>query len=805
MSARKVRCPECHAKAEAVSGRSGRYRCTSCDEAFEVHEVPDEADETEPPLIKRRPTGPARRERAGAGGNRTLLIALVVVSVLGIVGLSAAAYFALKDDGPKERVAADPPPASKPNPPKPPVSEPPKKVEPKKEEPKPPSAQEVVRRVKQATVYVRATIGLGQVDMGSGFFAGPPGFVVTNAHVVGYGPREIRRPSKVEVVIAGGEADERTLPAKVYGVDAETDLALLLVNGEDLPAPLPFGKAASLIETQEVVVYGYPFGELLGKNISVNRSSVSSLRKEGGKLLMVQLAGGLNPGNSGGPVTNAQGEVVGVSVAKIGGAEIAFAIPAEDADSFVRDQHRVGGRFEVGGLVAAPIPPVRPPVRPPIRPPVNPVDPPVNPPANPPIKLGVEVKFAAECTEVCVGGGGRFLIAALPKVKQLAVFDTQQSKVVKHLPMASETAIIAAGADKLVVGYPDTSVIQRWSLTTFEKELTVTAPGEGTLTTLCMGSDSRGPLYVGSTRGAAQFLDLTTFKTLDVKINKGKLPGGGGVYVRASADGTVFGMRDGVGGEPHTVTTVVFDGERSASAHQAWIAPSVLIPSPNGRFVYTAGAVYGSTLTLIHPKDPPKQFARPYIPSAQGYYYMRLDFKDWDQLGGTINFFLEGSEHPFAQLGDVEGVSNEQIAYGKNRDVLTPDRRVFFFPDAKLVASIPRSNDRLVLRQFDVEKELERSGINYLLVASRPPTQAVKGGEYRYELGIKSKKGGIKCKLDAGPDGMQVTPDGKLTWAVPADFAEPTAGVILTVSDSSGQEVFHTFRLNVKDADKAPR
>jgi hypothetical protein len=123
-------------------------------------------------IVGGRPTRTTRRERAGAGGNRALLIALVGASVLGIVGLSAAAYFALKDEAPKGRVAADPPPASKPDPPKPPVAEPPKKVEPK-EEPKPPSAQEVVRRVKQATVYVRATVGPGQVDMGSDSFAGP--------------------------------------------------------------------------------------------------------------------------------------------------------------------------------------------------------------------------------------------------------------------------------------------------------------------------------------------------------------------------------------------------------------------------------------------------------------------------------------------------------------------------------------------------------------------------------------------------------------------------------------------------------
>ncbi|MBN9120563.1 MAG: hypothetical protein J0I06_15660, partial [Planctomycetes bacterium] len=515
---------------------------------------------------------------------------------------------------------------------------------------------------------------------------------------------------------------------------------------------------------------------------------------------------GLNPGNSGGPVTNARGEVVGVSVAKLRGAEtIAFAIPAEEAEAFVRDQHRSGGRFETAGLVA-----VGPgPARPPVRPPVPPVRPPADPPPGEPTVPGTEVKLAAEVAEVCVGGGGRFLIVTLPKVKQVAIFDANQSKVVKHLPMAAERALIAAGADQLVVGYPDNNVIQRWSLTTFEKEASAGSPVEGTLAALCMGSDSRGPLYVGTASrdrfraGAAHFLDPATLKVLDVKITEGQMPVDG-TYVRASADGTVFGMRNGAGGEPHTVTTIVFGGERSASVTRSWgLNGSVLAPSPNGRFVYTNGAVYGSKLALIHPDPPPKQFPRSYLPSAQGYYYMRLDYKTWDRLGGAVSFFLEGSERPFAQLAGVEGVSNEQIAYGNNRDALTPDRRVFFLPDAKSVVTIPGSNDRLILRHFDVEKELERSGIDYFLVTSRPVPQAVRGAEYRYEMAVRSKKGGVKYKLDAGPSGMRVAADGKLIWAVPAAFAEPTADVIVTVSDASGQEVFHTFRLAVKDG--APR
>ncbi len=205
------------------------------------------------------------------------------------------------------------------------------------------------------------------------------------------------------------------------------------------------------------MIYGYPFGELLGKSISVNRSSVSSLRKESGKLRVVQLAGGLNPGNSGGPVTNIKGEVIGVSVAKLRGAEtIGFAIPAEEVDAFVKDQHQARGRFNTGGLVAIgpnpDPPPNRSPIRPPVRPPVKLPEevplvlPPVKPIVITPADVaatGTEVKLPDEGTEACVGGGGRFLIVSLPKVKQIAVFDASQAKAVKYLPAPAE-AVLAA-------------------------------------------------------------------------------------------------------------------------------------------------------------------------------------------------------------------------------------------------------------------------------------------------------------------------------------------------------------------------
>jgi hypothetical protein len=110
------------------------------------------------------------------------------------------------------------------------------------------------------------------------------------------------------------------------------------------------------------------------------------------------------------------------------------------------------------------------------------------------------------------------------------------------------------------------------------------------------------------------------------------------------------------------------------------------------------------------------------------------------------------------------------------------------------------AGDKLHLHKFDVDAILEKAGVDYLFVAGRPGG-ATRGATFKYTPAVKSKQGGVKIKLDAGPDGMKVV-NGELTWAVPRTFADASVPVILTVSDKTGQETFHTFTLSVGDAAK---
>lgn len=221
------------------------------------------------------------------------------------------------------------------------VDAPPPKSPPETKEVKPARSRdgrltpEALESVKRATVYIRVTLPDGAVASGSGFFGSPeaPNIILTNAHVIGMKSPESFRPKRVQIFVNSGQSDEWSTDATVLGVDRNSDLAVLRLGAttKSMPKPLTVRSAKGLNLGDSLHVAGFPFGEMVGKAITINPTTVSSLREnqQNGQLERVQVAGGMAPGNSGGPVVNPDGEVVGVTVSGIPGFQINFAIPAD--------------------------------------------------------------------------------------------------------------------------------------------------------------------------------------------------------------------------------------------------------------------------------------------------------------------------------------------------------------------------------------------------------------------------------------------------------------------------------------------
>ncbi len=209
---------------------------------------------------------------------------------------------------------------------------------------------EAVERVAPAVVNISAESIVREVDpffgpffgrrarraqsLGSGLIVDARGTVVTNAHV-------IEGASRIVVTTLDG----RELEAEVVGSDRDADIAVLSIEGENLPW-VPMAGSSDILIGESVVAIGNPFGlshTVTTGVVSARGRSVPSDRGERLYTDFLQTDASINPGNSGGPLVNLAGGVIGINTAIVSRAEgIGFAIPADRVRRVVEDLLRFG-------------------------------------------------------------------------------------------------------------------------------------------------------------------------------------------------------------------------------------------------------------------------------------------------------------------------------------------------------------------------------------------------------------------------------------------------------------------------------
>ena len=187
---------------------------------------------------------------------------------------------------------------------------------------------------------------------GSGFLLSSDGYILTNNHVI---ETAAQKKLKVKVMLYSGEEYE----AKIIGGDAKSDVALLKIDAHDLPA-VTIGDFSRIQVGQTVFAVGNPLGEL---TYSMTAGIVSALDRTitteaNTAINMFQIDAAINNGNSGGPVCDERGEIIGIASAKYASSGVeglGFAIPIDDALKVVDDLLAYGyvrGRALLGVSVA---------------------------------------------------------------------------------------------------------------------------------------------------------------------------------------------------------------------------------------------------------------------------------------------------------------------------------------------------------------------------------------------------------------------------------------------------------------------
>jgi len=760
--------------------------------------------------------------------------------------------------------------------------------------------QQELQKAKEATVFVKSGAGTGTafcIESSNGYF-------LTNYHVVK------DSPALVTLVANPGSESKESTKASVLLVDPENDLALLKANFRRKLPSLSLGIDADLKETDLLTAFGYPFGTALaadGKSpaVSVNTGRITSLRRKDGKLSSIQTDAAINRGNSGGPMLNEDGNVIGIVKSGNGAAGLNFAIPPEVFVSFLKkpfiltdigdngivdftkensfsvrvstvlpntskytleiflnstklkatetqeDIYAVhfpkvaGGKSpqfkvvvrlgeDVVGELSGNIRSVESRERPgavfatmttlPLKkaPPAESVFP--SPPkvdlsailslsSNQLLTEKKDITFEEPFSRVSPGGHGRYLVFYFPASREIRVFDLAELKMLgAPLQVGSGDLLITAGAERIVALDVFESRVYSIPFDTLTVENSKSLPWTGTPFQIEMGrsSDNMAVISYKSSQFSEAphmrpyFLDIPSLEPLEIEVEaNAELEE---LRIRSSANGRVMTLTnsDCVG-----TSAIVESGKLSYRTNtirdHGWKMPSL----DGTHLLKCCGAVQtllGQNLAFYPARH---NWLFHHLPSGHPAFYVRVGSKDYDnEEGHEISLIPNGELRPiinlkgrFRDLDDISKHDFQLDRFAWNDGDLSFDRRIHLIPQLQILATLPPTNDKIILRPFPFGENSKTDTENFLYVSSVPPVGATPDIPYVYEIEWHSSAGNVRFEKVAGPENLKISNKGKIEWLPETADTGNRHQVVLRLVDGDDDSRYHSFTISVEEGE----
>lgn len=395
------------------------------------------------------------------------------------------------------------------------------------------------------------------------------------------------------------------------------------------------------------------------------------------------------------------------------------------------------------------------------------------------------VELPRDVVNVAVGGSGRYLALEFSDSSRFGLFDLQKETLAFDVQALEEDALFSANRDSLIVINRESGLMQRWKLETGERLPEVEFPIDQILQAIATGAASSRRLMVKHAEGMGRFdkahyslVDLASLNVtgIDAKVYHSK--SGDNVRIRASSHGQLYGLcaiNPVIG-----LQTVRLKGDEVVTLYRNAMVGHV-VPGPDGQLIFTAAGIFNASLEFAPHEGVTNQSIC--VPAITGPWFVLMNRQRLEvRVGGQV----------IATVSDTSLLGDEQIDNMSQSD-MSIDKRIVLASEADRLAVLPAKTPKTI-EIYDFGPQLQQSRLQALKITSQPPLTAKRGALLKYPiLTTNAGKERLRYELIRGPDGMQITSDGVVTWDVPKNYNRKTAFVSINVSRQSRFALRHGF------------